>query len=38
VIRWPSGRQEEFAALRAGLRYECLEGKGITNQPFTRSR
>jgi hypothetical protein len=29
VIRWPSGRTEEFKNLKAG-RYECVEGKGIT--------
>jgi enediyne biosynthesis protein E4 len=28
VIRWPSGRVEEFRNLKAG-RYECVEGKGL---------
>jgi hypothetical protein len=28
VIRWPSGRVEEFKNLKAG-RYECVEGKGL---------
>ena len=37
VIRWPSGLQEDFSNLRAGSRYECLEGKGITaSVPFLR--
>ena len=30
VIHWPSGRTEEFKNLRAGKRYECVEGKGIS--------
>ena len=29
VIHWPSGRTEEYKNLRAGRRYECVEGKGI---------
>jgi hypothetical protein len=29
VIHWPSGRTEEYKSLRAGRRYECVEGKGI---------
>ncbi len=29
VIRWPSGRLEDFKNVRAGYRYRCLEGKGI---------
>lgn len=29
VIRWPSGRTEEFKNLPAGRCYECVEGKGI---------
>ena len=28
VVEWPSGRTEEFKALRAG-RYEVVEGKGV---------
>jgi hypothetical protein len=37
VIRWPSGLQEDFSNLRAGSRYECLEGKGIAESvPFLR--
>jgi hypothetical protein len=30
VIQWPSGRVEEHKNLRAGKRYECVEGKGIS--------
>jgi enediyne biosynthesis protein E4 len=30
VIHWPSGRTEEFKNLRAARRYECVEGKGIS--------
>ena len=30
VISWPSGRAEEYKNLRAGKRYECVEGKGIS--------
>jgi hypothetical protein len=30
VIQWPSGRTEEYKNLRAGKRYECVEGKGIS--------
>ena len=29
VIHWPSGQTEEHKNLRAGRRYECVEGKGI---------
>jgi hypothetical protein len=29
VIHWPSGRTEEYKNLRAGRRYECVEGKSI---------
>jgi hypothetical protein len=29
VIHWPSGRTEEHKNLRAGKRYEAVEGKGI---------
>jgi enediyne biosynthesis protein E4 len=37
VVRWPSGRQEEFSNLAAGVRYECVEGKGITaKEPFRK--
>ncbi len=32
VIRWPSGRIEEFKSLAAGRMYECVEGKGVTPQ------
>jgi hypothetical protein len=35
VIRWPSGREEEFTNLAAGHRYRCVEGKGIESKtPF----
>jgi hypothetical protein len=35
VIRWPSGREEEFTNLSAGNRYRCVEGKGIESKtPF----
>jgi hypothetical protein len=30
VIHWPSGRTEEYKNLRAGRRYECVEGKNIS--------
>ena len=30
VIQWPSGRTEEYKNIRAGKRYECVEGKGIS--------
>jgi hypothetical protein len=30
VVQWPSGRTEEHRNLHAGLRYECVEGKGIS--------
>jgi enediyne biosynthesis protein E4 len=30
VIQWPSGRTEEYRNLRAGKRYECVEGRGIS--------
>ena len=33
VIQWPSGRAEEFKALKAGKAYECIEGKGIRALP-----
>jgi len=29
VIHWPRGRTEEYKNLRAGKRYEAVEGKGI---------
>jgi enediyne biosynthesis protein E4 len=32
IIRWPSGRTEEFKNLMAGRGYECVEGKGIKEQ------
>lgn len=32
VVRWPSGRAEEFKNLSAGHCYECVEGKGISEQ------
>jgi hypothetical protein len=36
VIRWPSGREEEFTNLAAGNRYRCVEGKGIESKtPFS---
>ena len=35
VIRWPSGREEEFTNLAAGHRYRCVEGKGVESKtPF----
>jgi len=30
VIQWPNGRTEEYRNLKAGQRYECVEGKGIS--------
>ena len=30
VIAWPSGRTEEYKALRAGSAYECAEGRSIS--------
>ena len=30
VIRWPSGRSEDYKDLTAGRTYTCVEGKGIT--------
>ena len=30
VVQWPSGRTEEYRNLKAGQRYECVEGKGIS--------
>ncbi len=32
VIEWPSGRTEEYKNLRAGRRYECVEGRGISER------
>ena len=32
VIQWPNGRTEEFKNLKAGMSYECTEGKGIVSQ------
>jgi hypothetical protein len=32
VVRWPSGRQEDFTNLAAGNRYRCVEGKGIASK------
>ena len=32
TIYWPSGRTEEHSKLKAGQRYEAVEGKGITSQ------
>ena len=32
VIRWPSGRTEEYKDLSVGRAYECIEAKGITPQ------
>jgi hypothetical protein len=29
MIRWPSGRTEEYKNLRAGRTYVCTEGRGI---------
>ena len=37
LIKWPSGRQEEFPRLQAGRRYRLVEGKGISeSHPFKR--
>ena len=36
VIDWPSGRSEEYKNLRAGRRYECVEGKGIQELDQTK--
>jgi hypothetical protein len=33
TILWPSGRTEEYANLKAGKMYECVETKGITASP-----
>jgi hypothetical protein len=32
VIRWPSGRTEDFRNLAAGQRLRCVEGKGIAER------
>jgi hypothetical protein len=32
VVRWPSGRTDEFKGLAAGHTYECVEGKGVNPQ------
>lgn len=32
VLSWPSGRTEEYKNLQAGITYQCVEGKGISNQ------
>ncbi len=32
VVRWPSGRTDEFKGLVAGHTYECVEGKGVNPQ------
>ncbi len=29
-VEWPSGAKEEFKDLRAGMAYQCIEGKGVT--------
>lgn len=34
VIRWPSGKTEEYKKLQAGKSYECIETKGITSGRF----
>lgn len=37
AVRWPSGRQEEFARLGSGRRYRIVEGKGVVESyPFAR--
>ncbi len=37
MIRWPSGRQEDFTRLESGRRYRVIEGKGIVQSlPFAR--
>ena len=32
TIDWPSGRNEEFKNLGAGTTYQCIEGKGLTEE------
>jgi hypothetical protein len=37
LVRWPSGREEEFPRLQAGRRYRLIEGKGVDeSSPFKR--
>ena len=31
TVEWPSGRTEEFKDLVAGKAYQCIEGKGVTD-------
>ena len=33
VIKWPSGRTEDFKEVRAGKSYEAVEGKGLVTFP-----
>jgi enediyne biosynthesis protein E4 len=35
VIEWPSGRTEEYKDVAAGRAYECVEGKGISEDRFS---
>jgi hypothetical protein len=30
TIAWPNGRSEEFTKMAAGKQYDCVEGKGIS--------
>jgi hypothetical protein len=32
TIDWPSGRSEEFKSLQTGKTYQCIEGKGLTEE------
>jgi hypothetical protein len=32
TIDWPSGRNEEFMSLQTGKAYQCIEGKGLTEE------
>jgi hypothetical protein len=32
TIDWPSGRSEEFKSLQTGKAYQCIEGKGLTEE------
>ncbi len=37
AIRWPGGRQEDFARLESGRRYRIVEGRGVVeSHPFAR--
>jgi enediyne biosynthesis protein E4 len=30
IVLWPSGRTEDFASVRAGSAYDCVEGQGLS--------